>query len=92
MSQVNDGDAAARPVATAVDLCKNGSTTTTTMGGEQIELSAAPAAGDQPASKSQSSPAADDKKILYGLDDIPSWYLCIFLGLQVFFSDELTYL
>ena len=78
---MNDEETGARTVATTVDLCKNGSTTTTTMSVEPIEP--ASAATDQPASTSQPPPAAEDKKILYGLDDCPAWYLCIFLGLQV---------
>lgn len=80
--QVNDDEAGARPVAMTVDLCKNGSTTTTTMSLEPLEPTSA--AANQPA---QPPLAADskpeEKKVLYGLDDIPSWYLCIFLGFQV---------
>jgi len=83
---VNDDSAGARVVGTTVDLCKNG-TTTTTMNLAAID--AASAAGDQPASAASTRPPppstghAPDNKILYGLDDCPSWYLCIFLGLQV---------
>jgi len=79
----DDSAAGARAVATTVDLCKNG-TTTTTM--NLAPLDPASAADDQPASTRQPPTSTDharDNKILYGLDDCPSWYLCIFLGLQV---------
>jgi len=78
--QVNDDGAGARPVAMTVDLCKNG-TTTTTMNLAPVDP--ASAACDQSAPAPPSVVEPEDKKILYGLDDCPAWYLCIFLGLQV---------
>jgi len=86
VSQMNDDSAAgARAVATTVDLCKNGTTTTTTTTMNLAPLDPASAADDQPASTHQPSTSTDQarNKILYGIDDCPSWYLCVFLGLQV---------
>ena len=86
---MNDDSGGARPVAMTVDLCKNGTTTTTTTMNLSPSKPPTSAAVDQPASPAptrQPPPPKDqaqNNKILYGLDDCPSWYLCIFLGLQV---------
>jgi len=87
---VGDDSAGAR--ATTVGLCKNGTTTTmtttTTMKLAPLDQASSAAADHAAASPAVLSPSsttapAQDKKILYGLDDCPAWYLCIFLGLQV---------
>jgi len=84
--EVSEENAGARAVAMTVDLCKNGSTTTATMNLEPLEPPTSASAADKPAPTRHSAQRAgneQEKKILYGLNDCPSWYLCIFLGFQV---------
>jgi len=86
-SQASDENVGARgTVATTVGLRKNGKTTTTTTNLAPLDPASA-ATGQAAASPAASSPSSNDltqnKKVLYGLDDCPAWYLCIFLGLQV---------
>jgi len=76
--------------AMTADLSKNGTTTTTTTMNLASSNPPTSAAVDQPASAAptrqplpSSNDLAQNNKILYGLDDCPSWYLCVFLGLQV---------
>ena len=74
--QVNDDGAGAGSVATTVDLYENGKTAT--------NVDHPP-----PATEKRHTPPttkAYDNTILYGLEDCPSWYLCIFLGFQVISS------
>ena len=36
----------------------------------------------------QSEESAEKPDLLYGIDDVPPWYMCIFLGFQVRIENE----
>jgi hypothetical protein len=39
--------------------------------------------GNVSTSKSKEDKQQDESDVKYGIDDVPSWYLCILMGLQV---------
>jgi len=49
------------------------------------EIPSSPPFIDDPlnANEPQCDDGAKQSDLLYGIDDVPSWYMCIFLGFQV---------